>query len=127
MALTDVTRLSTEPAASVRFDPKDATEHLRVVSVQDRRGARLLMLADSFREAELLTCGLGLLLERETTRLGIRGGEPVVRPGGAAAAPGAVTCTPLREVPVYPRLGEPAVPALGIRASGPRPVAATKT
>jgi hypothetical protein len=49
-------------------------EHLRVISIQDVSGTSLLFLANNFREAELLMCGLKLLLERETARLGVRGG-----------------------------------------------------
>ena len=75
MALTDVIHLSQEPNVSIRFSPEDATEHLRVISIQDRDGTNLLFLANNFREAELLVCGLKLLLERETNRLGVRGGQ----------------------------------------------------
>jgi hypothetical protein len=41
-----------------------------------------LFVANNFREAELLYCGLKLLLERETARLGVRGGVPVSSLGG---------------------------------------------
>jgi hypothetical protein len=61
-------------------------EHLRVISVQDENGVSLLFLANNFREAELLVCGLKLLLERETTRLGVRGGQPVTAFGGRTLA-----------------------------------------
>ncbi len=57
-------------------------EHLRVISVQDVSGTTLLFLANNFREAELLVCGLKLLLEQETTRLGVRGGLPLRAFGG---------------------------------------------
>lgn len=57
-------------------------EHLRVISVQDVSGTSLLFLANNFREAELLVCGLKLLLERETVRLGVRGGLPLSAFGG---------------------------------------------
>lgn len=57
-------------------------EHLRVISVQDVSGTSLLFLANNFREAELLVCGLKLLLERETARLGVRGGLPLRAFGG---------------------------------------------
>jgi lipid-binding SYLF domain-containing protein len=83
MALTDVTLLSQEPSVSIRYSPDDATEHLRVISIHakatgDSTGtstAPLLFLANNFREAELLVCGLKLLLERETNRLSVRGGQ----------------------------------------------------
>lgn len=57
-------------------------EHLRVISIQDVAGTSLLFLANNFREAELLVCGLKLLLERETCRLGVRGGLPGSAFGG---------------------------------------------
>ena len=90
VALTDVTCLTQEPKVNIRFSPDDATEHLRMISVIDMHGATLLFLANNFREAELLVCGLKLLLERETSRLGIRGGVPISQlegKGGAVAKP----------------------------------------
>ena len=83
IALTDVTVLSQEPHVPVRFSQEDQTEHLRVISIQDAAGTSLLFLANNFREAELLVCGLKLLLERETARLGVRGGLPITALGGA--------------------------------------------
>ena len=74
MALTDVIVLSQEPLVPLKFNGEDKTEHLRVISVQDVSGTALLFLANNFREAELLVCGLKLLLERETARLSVRGG-----------------------------------------------------
>ncbi|GKY93107.1 hypothetical protein MPSEU_000278900 [Mayamaea pseudoterrestris] len=76
VALTDVIVLSQEPLVPIKFNGEDKTEHLRVISMQDVAGTSLLFLANNFREAELLVCGLKLLLERETARLGIRGGLP---------------------------------------------------
>ena len=63
----------------------DKTEHLRVISIKDVSGTSLLFLANNFREAELLLCGLKLLLERETGRLGVRGGRPLSSLGGRHA------------------------------------------
>ena len=74
VALTDVIVLSQEPLVPIKFNGEDKTEHLRVISVQDMSGTSLLFLANNFREAELLVCGLKLLLERETARLLVRGG-----------------------------------------------------
>ena len=74
VALTDVVSLLREPNVSIRYSPDDATEHLRVINIEDRNGSNLLFLANNVQEADLLTCGLKLLLERETSRLGIRGG-----------------------------------------------------
>ena len=42
----------------------------------------MLFLASTKREAELLFCGLKLLLECETARLGVRGGVPLNKLGG---------------------------------------------
>ena len=69
----------------INFNSEDKTEHLRIISIQDVSGKSLLFLANNFREAELLVCGLKLLLERETARLGVRGGLPITALGGRAA------------------------------------------
>ena len=82
VALTDVIALSQEPAVQIKFKGDDKTQHLRVISIQDVSGTNLLFLANNFREAELLVCGLKLLLERETARLGVRGGLPISALGG---------------------------------------------
>jgi lipid-binding SYLF domain-containing protein len=76
VSLTDVTILSQEPPVPIRFKGEDKMAHLRVISIVDSSGTSLLFLANNFREAELLVCGLKLLIERETTRLGVRGGMP---------------------------------------------------
>jgi hypothetical protein len=68
--------------ASVRLSPDDATEHLRVLAINDVTGKSILFLAESNREAELLFCGLKLLLECETVRLSVRGGVPLNKLGG---------------------------------------------
>ena len=67
---------------TIRLSPDDATEHLRVLSVSDVTGKSMLFLADSGPEAELLFSGLKLLLECETSRLGVRGGVPLDQLGG---------------------------------------------
>jgi len=82
MALTDVICLTQEPKVNIRFSPDDATEHLRLISIKSNSGTSLLFLANSFREAELLMCGLKFLLERETSRLGVRGGVQISQLGG---------------------------------------------
>ena len=85
VGLTDVTLLTQDPpkqmVGNLRFKQESQTsydkmEHLRIISIQDVSGTQLLFLANNFREAELLVCGLKLLLERETTRLNMRGGIP---------------------------------------------------
>lgn len=82
MALTDVTVLTQDPPAKIKLPGDDSSQHLRVISVCDVSGASLIFLANNLREAELLICGLKLLLERETVRLGVRGGVPVSALGG---------------------------------------------
>ena len=67
---------------TVRLSPDDATEHLRVLSIHDVTGKSILFLANSNKEAELLFCGLKLLLECETARLSVRGGVPINKLGG---------------------------------------------
>jgi len=76
VGLSDVTLLTQEPKVNIRFKGEDKMEHLRIISIQDVGGTQLLFLANNFREAELLVCGLKLLLERETSRLAMRGGIP---------------------------------------------------
>jgi len=82
MSLTDITLLSQDPNTAVRLSRDDATEHLRILSVKDVSGKSLIFIADSDIEAELLFCGLKLLLECETERLGVRGGVPINEIGG---------------------------------------------
>ncbi|KAL7517055.1 hypothetical protein ACHAWX_006539 [Stephanocyclus meneghinianus] len=82
MSLTDITLLSQDPNVTVRLSPDDATEHLRIVAIEDVTGKSLLFIASSNHEAELLVCGLKLLLECESARLGVRGGVPLNKLGG---------------------------------------------
>eukprot|EP00804_Cyclotella_cryptica_P005778 CCRYP_000091-RA/>CCRYP_000091-RA protein AED:0.05 eAED:0.05 QI:331/1/1/1/0.83/0.71/7/1515/1505 len=82
MSLTDITLLSQDPNVTVRLSPDDATEHLRIISIEDVTGKSLLFIASSNHEAELLVCGLKLLLECESARLGVRGGVPLNKLGG---------------------------------------------
>jgi hypothetical protein len=85
LALTNVTLLSQHTDVPIQFSSEDKTEHLRVISIQDISGTSLLFLANNFREAELLFCGLKLLLERETARFGVRGGLAITALGGKVA------------------------------------------
>lgn len=87
VALTDITIVSQEAPTSPPIRLKggdDKMEHLRIINIQDVAGTSLLFLANNFREAELLVCGLKLLLERETLRLGVRGGLPLTAFGYSA-------------------------------------------
>lgn len=63
LVLTDITMLSQQSNVPINFSSEDKTEHLRIISIQDVSGTTLLFLANNFREAELLVCGLKLLLE----------------------------------------------------------------
>ncbi len=90
MSLTDITLLSQDPNTAVRLSRDDATEHLRLLSVKDVSGKSLIFIADSDIEAELLFCGLKLLLECETARLGVRGGVPINSLTPAAARGGSL-------------------------------------
>jgi lipid-binding SYLF domain-containing protein len=91
VALTDVTLLSHDPLVPIKFKREDQTEHLRVISIKDVSGTTILFLANNFREAELLLCGLKLLLERETSRLGVRGGVSLPSVGGRSPAQGGMS------------------------------------
>lgn len=50
---------------------------MRVIIVEDKNGSLLQFITNTVREAELIFCGLKLLLERETHRVGLRGGVPL--------------------------------------------------
>lgn len=82
VSLTDITSLSQDPNETVRLSPDDATEHLRLLSINDVTGKSILILAKSNKEAEVLFCGLKLLLECETARLSVRGGVTLNNLGG---------------------------------------------
>jgi len=78
--------LSQQSNVPINFSSEDNTEeHLRIIYFEDVSRTSLLFLANNFREAELLVRGLKLLLERETARLGVRGGLPITALGGKAA------------------------------------------
>ena len=47
---------------------------MRVIEIIDKSGTNLRFITNTIREAELLTCGLKLLVERETRRVHVRGG-----------------------------------------------------
>ena len=81
VALTDETALAQDPNVEIKFKPRDQTEYLRVISVQDVSGTSLLFLANYFWEAELLYCGL-------TARLGVRGSLPISTLGGGGGGEG---------------------------------------
>jgi lipid-binding SYLF domain-containing protein len=76
--LTEITRVSQIAPVSLTFDPREPTTELLLVSIErfgEDRDASILFLANSFQEATLLIVGLSALLESETRRLGVRGGQ----------------------------------------------------
>jgi len=98
VSLTDITTLSQDPEVSIRLSPDDATEHLRVLSINDVTGKSILFLANSNREAELLFSGIKLLLECETARLSVRGGVPLNKLPGGKLRSGAISPVEARGV-----------------------------
>lgn len=55
-----------------------------MIEIKGTKGRTLLFIANTMREAELISCGLKLLLERETSRVGVRGGIPIQKLSGAS-------------------------------------------
>jgi len=57
---------------------EDDNEHCKLIYIEEiTRMKSLLLLTNTVAEAEILLCGLKLLIERETARFGIRGGQPM--------------------------------------------------
>ena len=77
IALTSIVSLSREPNVHIESNADDASEHLKLVNMHDGNGNNLLFVANTIQEADALICGLKLLVERETLRLGVRGGIPL--------------------------------------------------
>ena len=50
---------------------------MRIIIVEDKGGNVLQFITNTVREAELIICGLKLLLERECARVGPRGNAPL--------------------------------------------------
>mmetsp|Transcript_3868 Transcript_3868/g.7415 ORF Transcript_3868/g.7415 Transcript_3868/m.7415 type:complete len:1027 (-) Transcript_3868:6219-9299(-) len=72
IALTDV--LSLKRYSTNAGNPNDDKRELRVIEILDKYDRSLKFITNTVREAELLFCGLKVVLERETTRIGRRGG-----------------------------------------------------
>lgn len=72
ISLTDV--LSVKRYSTNAGNPNDDKRELRVIEIVDKYGRNLKFIANTLREAELLFCGLKVVLERETIRMGRRGG-----------------------------------------------------
>jgi len=57
---------------------EDDSEHFKLIYIEEiTRTKSLLLLTNTVAEAEILLCGLKLLIERETARFGVRGGQPM--------------------------------------------------
>jgi hypothetical protein len=101
--LTSVTRVSQDPCVALNFDLGDPTAEFKLVVVAVRGGEDLLFMAGSFKEATLLIVGLGALLDRETARLGVRGGG-AVDPAAPPAPPEAAAPEPAGARRPQPRI-----------------------
>ena len=75
VAITDVTEFS--QGTNGTFSNEDTTEQLRAFSIKDVNGISFSFLVNSAKEAELLWCGLNILLHKETKRIGVRGGSAI--------------------------------------------------
>jgi len=71
--LVDVMYLRQKMPPNIRL--LDTTERDRVICLESSDNTRLVFVGKSVEETRLLYCGLKILLEKETARLGIRGGQ----------------------------------------------------
>jgi len=73
--LTDISaiqRYSTTNAGTL-----GEVEGARCIKIEDVHGKRLSFIANNVPESVVLFCGIKLLIEKETSRLGRRGGKPI--------------------------------------------------
>lgn len=75
IALTDIISITQHPPTSVLNHLQNNEEFLLIILIRDVFGNSLFFLTHSFQEAEIVMCGMKLLLEKETIRLGVRGGS----------------------------------------------------
>ena len=73
MDLVDVLCLTQMTPPNVRLE--DSSERDRVICLESSNDTQLVFLGNTAEETKRLYCGLKLLLEKETTRMGIRGGR----------------------------------------------------
>jgi lipid-binding SYLF domain-containing protein len=73
MDLVDVLCLTQMTPPNVRLE--DSSERDRVICLESSNDTQLVFLGNTVEETKRLYCGLKLLLEKETTRMGIRGGR----------------------------------------------------
>jgi len=83
MDLVDVLCLTQMTPQNVRL--ADSGERDRVICLESSNDTQLVFLGNTIEETRLLYCGLKLLLEQETTRMGIRGGRPSKKQGITSA------------------------------------------
>eukprot|EP00536_Pseudo-nitzschia_multiseries_P009988 jgi/Psemu1/242604/estExt_Genewise1.C_2920009 len=73
MDLVDAVCLTQKAPPNFRL--LDATERDRVICLEASDNTRLVFVGKSVEETRILYCGLKILLEKETARMGIRGGQ----------------------------------------------------
>lgn len=84
MALSDVATL--KRISNDIGNPNDDSTDMRIITVEDKDGNVLQFITNTVREAELIMCGLKLLIERERARIGRRGGTPLNKSSGKSEA-----------------------------------------
>eukprot|EP00531_Pseudo-nitzschia_arenysensis_P017110 CAMPEP_0116139004 /NCGR_PEP_ID=MMETSP0329-20121206/13074_1 /TAXON_ID=697910 /ORGANISM="Pseudo-nitzschia arenysensis, Strain B593" /LENGTH=1448 /DNA_ID=CAMNT_0003634005 /DNA_START=438 /DNA_END=4784 /DNA_ORIENTATION=- len=72
--LVDVMTLAQLTPPNVRL--ADPSERDRIICIECSNDTQLVFLGNSVEETKLLYCGLKILLEKETSRLGVRGSRP---------------------------------------------------
>ncbi|KAG7348773.1 Las17-binding protein actin regulator [Nitzschia inconspicua] len=70
--VVDVVSLSQTAPANIQL--RDSNERRRLVCIESQ-DVQLIFLGGSIEETRVLYCGLKVLLEKETARLGVRGGQ----------------------------------------------------
>jgi hypothetical protein len=70
--LVDVVTLSQNVPANIKL--RDSSERRRIICVESQ-DVQLVFLGRSIEETRVLYCGLKVLLEKETARMGVRGGR----------------------------------------------------
>ena len=83
MDLVDVLCLTQMTPPNVRLAASG--ERDRVICLESSNDTQLVFLGNTVEETRLLYCGLKLLLEQETTRMGIRGSRPTKKQGITSA------------------------------------------
>ena len=74
MNLVDVVCLTQIPPPNLRL--ADRSERDRMICIESSNDTQLVFFGNTVEETKLLYCGLKILLEKETSRVGIRGSRP---------------------------------------------------